>query len=155
MSQPQTPPQWYPPPQSEKKGLSSGAIIAVVVAVVVVVIIVGGVLAVVFLTGVQQAANLSAKPNIAITNEHSTYTENCGVYGSQTTTFDFSATLVNTGCAGYVDIAYDVNDVQVTANTYYVSANSQLPISDGVTVNACYGSAIPTFSMVLLSERSA
>ena len=75
-------------------------IITIVAAVVVVVIIVGAAVAFSFLTGVQQAANLS-KPNVAITNTDGTYTEDCGTYGTQTTDFHLSATLVNTGGAGF------------------------------------------------------
>ena len=127
---------------------------AIVVAVVVVVIIVGAILATAFITGVQQASNLS-RPNINVTNLYSWYSEDCGVYGTQTTTWHFSATLVNTGGAGYADIGYDVNEQQVTTNTYYVASNYQLPVSTGVTVNACYGSTTPTYNVVLLSQRPA
>jgi hypothetical protein len=124
------------------------------VGVVVVVLVVGAVIAGALFAGVQQSSNLST-PNIAVTNTDGTYRENCGAFGDQTTTWDWSATLVNTGGGGYADIGYDVNGQQVTQNTYYVSAKSQLPITQGLTVNACYGSTIPNYSIVLLAERSA
>jgi hypothetical protein len=123
------------------------------VAVVVVVIVVGAVIAGAFFAGIQQASNLST-PNVAVTNAHSSYTENCGTFGSHTTTWDWSATLVNTGGRGFADIGFDVNGQQVTQNTYFVSANSQVPITQGLTVNSCYGSTIPNYGIVLLAERS-
>jgi hypothetical protein len=124
------------------------------VAVVVVVIVVGAVIAGAFFAGIQQASNLST-PNIAVTDAHSSYVEDCGAFGSHTTTWDWSATLVNTGGSGFADIGFDVNGQQVTQNTFYVSATSQHPITQGLTVNACYGSTIPSYSIVLLAERSA
>jgi hypothetical protein len=124
------------------------------VAVVVVVIVVGAVIAGAFFAGIQQASNLST-PNVVVTNTHSSYYENCGAFGTQTTRWDWSATLVNTGGSGYADIGYDVNGQQVTQNTYYVAASYQTPITQSLTVNACYGSTIPTYSIVLLAERSA
>ena len=122
-------------------------------AVVVVVVVVGAVLAGAFFAGIQQASNLST-PNVAISNYHGSYTEDCSVYGSQTSAWDWSATLVNTGGAGFAEIGYNVNGQQVTHNTYYVSANSQLPISQSATVSACYGSTTPTYAIVLLAEHS-
>src|SRR5256885_4077678 len=152
MSQPQSP-SYYPPQSPEKRGLSTGAIVAIIVAVVVVAVVVGAVVVGAFLAGVQNAAVLS-KPNVAVTNTQGTYAEDCGAYGSQSTTWDWSATLVNTGGAGFANIGFDVNGQQVTQNDYYVSAMSQLPITHSSTVNECYGSTIPTYRIVLLSERS-
>jgi hypothetical protein len=123
------------------------------VAVVVVVIVVGAVIAGAFYAGIQQAANLP--PNVAVTNTHSDYYENCGAFGTQTTRWDWSATLVNTGGSGFADIGYDVNGQQVTQNTYYVAASYQTPITQSLTVSACYGSTIPTYNIVLLAERFA
>lgn len=123
-------------------------------AVVVVVIVVGAVIAGAFFAGIQQASNLST-PNIAVTNGHSSYAEDCGAFGSDTTNWDWSATLVNTGGSGFADIGYDVNGQQVIQNTYNVGASSQVPITDSLTVSACYGSAVPTYNIVLLSERPA
>jgi len=153
VSQPQSP-QWYPPPPPPKQGLSTGAIVAIVVAVVVVVIIAGAVIAGAFFAGIQQSSNLST-PNIAVTNTQGTYSDDCGVYGTQTTTWDWSATLVNTGGNGFANIGFDVNGQQVTENTYYVGTTSQLPITHSSTLNACYGSTTPTYRIVLLSERPA
>ena len=138
----------------QKQGLSTGAIIAIIVAVVVVVVIVGAVVAGAFLAGVQQAAVLS-KPNVVVTNTHAYTTDDCGAYGTQTTEWQWTATLVNTGGAGYVEIGYDANDQQITQNTYYVSARSELPISQSATLNVCYGSTDPTYDIVLLAERPA
>jgi|SRR5438552_9424128 len=152
MSQPQSSP-YYPPPSPEKRGLSTGAIVAIVVAVVVVAVVVGAVIAGAFLAGVQNAAVLS-KPNVAVTNTQGTYTDDCGAYGSQSTTWDWSATLVNNGGAGFANIGFDVNGQQVTQNDYYVSAMSQLPITHSATVDVCYGSTTPTYDIVLLAERS-
>jgi hypothetical protein len=122
------------------------------VAVVVVVIVGGAFIAGAFYAGIQQASNLP--PNVAVTNTHSTSYENCGAFGTQTTRFDMSATLVNTGGSGFADVGFDVNGQQVTQNTYYVAASYQTPITDSLTVNACYGSTIPTYNIVLLAERS-
>src|SRR6266540_1967334 len=122
VSQPESP-QWYPPPPPPKQGLSTGAIIAIVVAVVVVVIVVGAVIAGAFYSGIQQASNLP--PNVVVTNAHSSYYENCGAFGTQTTRWDWSATLVNTGGSGFADVGFDVNGQQVTQNTYYVAASYQ------------------------------
>jgi len=152
VSQPQSP-QWYPPPPPPKQGLSTGAIIAIVVAVVVVVIVVGAVIAGAFFAGIQQASNLST-PNVVVTNAQSRYYENCGAFGSQTTRWDWSAALVNTGGRGFADIGFDVNGQQVTQNTYFVAASYQTPITQSVTLHECYGSTTPTFDIVLLSERS-
>ena len=116
--------------------------------------IVGALATYAFLSGVQQSSALS-RPKIVITNIQSTYVDDCAAYGSQTSDVTFSATLVNTGGAGYADIGYDIGSQQVTANTYYVGASSELSISDGVTVHTCYGSTAPTYEIVLLQERPA
>ena len=134
--------------------MSTGAIIAIIVAVVVVVIVIGVVVAGAFLAGVQQAAVLS-KPNVTVTNTHGYTTDDCGAYGTQTTEWQWTATLVNTGGAGYADIGYDANDQQVTQNTYYIAARAELPVSQSATLSACYGSTEPTYDIVLLAERSA
>src|SRR5437870_4646281 len=152
MSQPQGP-TYYPSP-SPKRGLSTGAIVAIIVAVVVVAVVVGAVVVGAFLAGVQNVAVLS-KPNVTVTNTQGTYAEDCGAYGSQSTTWDWSATLVNTGGAGFANIGFDVNGQQVTQNDYYVSAMSQLPITHSSTVNECYGSTIPMHRIVLMAERLA
>jgi len=153
MSQPQSP-TYYPSPSPKKQGLSTGAIVAIIVAIVVVVVVVGAVVAGAFLAGVQTASVLS-KPSVSVTNTQGAYTPDCGAYGSQSTTWDWSATLVNNGGAGFVSIGFDVNGQQVTQDNYYVSAMSQLPITHSSTVNECYGSTIPTYGIVLLTERSA
>ena len=153
MSQPQSPGPWYPPPPPEKKGLSTGAIVGIVLAVVVVVVVVGALAAYAFFSTVQQSANLS-QPNIAVTDSHSSYTSDCGVFGTNTSKVYFSATLVNTGGSGFADVGYDINGQQIQYNTYYVGASSQLPVSDSVTVSACYNSST-TYSVVLLSQRPA
>jgi len=154
LSQPQSPAPWYPPPQPEKKGLSTGAIVASVVSVVVVVIVVGAVIAGAFLTGIQQASNLS-EPNVAITNYHGSYTEDCGAYGTNTTACDLTATLANTGGGGFVDIGFKVNGQQARSNTYHINAHSDLPIDESFSLDGCYGSTSPTYAIVVLSERSA
>jgi len=154
LSQPQSPAPWYPPTPPEKKGLSTGAIVAIIVGVVVAVIVVGALVAGAYFAGVQQSANL-ASPNMAITNMSSTYYDNCGVLGNHTTKWYFDATLVNTGGSGYAEVGYNVNGQQVTWNTYYVPSHSELPISDSVRVSDCYGSTTPTYTIVVLSERSA
>jgi len=154
VSEPPSPP-YYPPPQPLKKqGLSTNAIIAIVVAVVVVVIVVGAVIAGAFLAGVQNASVLS-EPNVALTDTHGYVTGHCGAYLTNTTDWDWSATLVNTGGGGFVDIGYYVNGQQVSHNTYYVNAKSQLPITQSITLNECYGSTNPTYRIAVLAERSA
>ena len=155
MSQPQTPGPWYPPPPPEKKGIGTGAIVAIIVVVVVVVVIVGALAAYAFFAGIQQSANLLAQPNVTVTNAHGTYLEDCGAFGSQTTQWSFTADLVNTGGAGYAVLSYDVNGQTVTTNNYYVAANTQIPVSDGVTVHACYSTTTPTYDIILLSQRPA
>jgi hypothetical protein len=128
--------------------------VAIVVSVVVIVIVVGAVIGGAFLTGIQQASNLS-QPNIAITNYHGSYTEDCGAYGTNTTAFDLTATLANTGGGGFADIGFKVNGQQVRSNTYHINAHSDLPIDERFTLDACYGSTGPTYAIVVLSERSA
>jgi len=155
LSEPQSPGPWYSPPPPEKKGLSTGAIIAIVVAVVVVVVVVGAIVASAFFAGVLQASNLRALPNIELSNAQGTYREDCGTYGTQTTNFQLSATVVNTGGAGYASFAYEVNGQQNDMKTYFFPADSHSVISDSFTVHACYGSAIPVYTVTLLSERPA
>jgi len=154
LSQPQSPPYYPPPLPPQKQGLSTNQIIAIIGAVVVVAIVVGAVLVGAFLAGVQQSAVLS-KPNVAMTNTHAFTNVDCGVFATNTTTWYWSATLVNTGGNGFADVGYDVNGQQVTQNTYYVSATSQLPITQSASLNVCYGSTNPTYEIVLLAERSA
>jgi hypothetical protein len=103
---------------------------------------------------VLQAQNLP-KPNVALTNIGGTYVEDCGPSGSQTTTFNMSVTVVNTGGNGIANLGYDVNGQQITSEGYYVHANTQLPIFHFVTVHACYGAQPPTYTVVLLSEQAA
>ncbi len=55
-----------------------------------------------------------SKPNVAVTDTHGYTTDDCGVFGTQTTAWRWTATLVNTGGAGFVDIGYDANGQQVT-----------------------------------------
>ena len=100
-----------------------------------------------------QAYQNRPKPNVAITNIQDTYTQDCGPSGSQTTTFTMTLTLVNTGGNGIATIGYDVNGQQVSSEGYYIAANSQLPIISVVIVHTCYGTAVPTYTAVLLSEQ--
>jgi hypothetical protein len=102
-----------------------------------------------------QAYQNRPKPNVAITNIRDTYTQDCGPSGSQTTTFNMTLTLVNTGGNGIATIGYDLNGQQVSSEGYYIEANSQLPIINVVIAHACYGAAVPTYTAVLLSEQAA
>jgi hypothetical protein len=122
--------------------------------VVVIVIVVGAAIAGAFLTGIQQASNLSG-PNVAVTNYHGSYTEDCGAYGSNTTAFDLTATLANTGGAGFVDVGFRVNSQQVRTNSYHINAHADLPIDESFTLDGCLGSTHPTYEIVVLAERSA
>ena len=101
---------------------------------------------------VLHAQNLP-KPNMALTNIGGTYVEDCGPSGSQTTTFNMTVTVVNTGGNGIANLGYDVNGQQITSEGYYVHANTQLPIRAIFTVQACYGTQTPTYTVVLLSEQ--
>ncbi len=103
---------------------------------------------------VLHAQNLP-KPNMALTNIGGTYVEDCGPSGSQTTTFNMTVTVVNTGGNGIANLGYDVNGQQITSEGYYVHANTQLPIRAIFTVQACYGTQTPTYTAVLLSEQAA
>ncbi len=103
---------------------------------------------------VLHAQNLP-KPNVALTNIGGTYVEDCGPSGSQTTTFNMTVTVVNTGGNGIANLGYDVNGQQITSEGYYVPANTQLPIRAIFTVHACYGAQPPTYTVVLLSEQAA
>ena len=103
---------------------------------------------------VLHAQNLP-KPNMALTNIGGTYVEDCGPSGSQTTTFNMTVTVVNTGGNGIANLGYDVNGQQITSEGYYVPANSQLPLRAIFTVQACYGAQPPTYTVVLLSEQAA
>ena len=153
MGQPQTHPHYSPSPL-EKQGLSTRAIITIVLSAVAVVAIVGALLAGSFLSRILQSSSLST-PKVAVTNPQGSITDDCGVYSISTTTWTFTATLVNTGASGIANIGYNVNGQQVASNTYSVPAGSQLPISESVTLHQCYGSTTPPYSIVLLSERSA
>jgi hypothetical protein len=124
------------------------------VAVVVVVIVVGAVIAGAFFAGIQQASNLST-PNVAVTDYHGTFTEDCGAYATNTTAFELTATLANTGGSGFVDMGFKVNGQQVRSNTYHINAHSDLPIDESFSLNGCFGSTSPTYAIVVLSERSA
>jgi hypothetical protein len=103
---------------------------------------------------VLHAQNLP-KPNMAITNIGGTYVEDCGPSGSQTTTFNMTVTVVNTGGNGIANLGYDVNGQQITSEGYYVPANAQLHIRAIFTVQTCYGARPPTYTVVLLSEQAA
>ena len=103
---------------------------------------------------VLHAQNLP-KPNVALTNIGGTYVEDCGPSGSQTTTFNMTVTVVNTGGNGIANLGYDVNGQQITSESYYVHPNTQLPIRAIFTVQACYGAQPPTYTVVLLSEQAA
>jgi len=103
---------------------------------------------------VLHAQNLP-KPNMALTNISGTYVEDCGPSGSQTTTFNMTVTVVNTGGNGIANLGYDVNGQQIASEGYYVHASSQLPIRAIFTVQACYSMQAPTYTVILLSEQAA
>jgi hypothetical protein len=103
---------------------------------------------------VLHAQNLP-KPNVALTNIGGTYVEDCGPSGSQTTTFNMTVTVVNTGGFGIANLGYDVNGQQASSESYYVHENTQFPIIHIFTVQACYGAQRPTYTVVLLSEQAA
>jgi ABC-type lipoprotein release transport system permease subunit len=140
-----------PPPRPERRGLSLSAI--VIVAVVVVVVLVGAALAGGFFTGSQQTVSLS-KPEVTITDTHGSYVDTCGIGGSKQTKWDWSETLVNAGGTGYVDIGYNVNGQQVMQSSHYVYAKSSAFVEESHILNVRYGSTTPTFSIVVLAERS-
>src|SRR5260370_42229918 len=98
---------------------------------------VGSVLGYSYIQGLH-AQNLP-KPNVALTNIGGTYVKDCGPSGSQTTTFNMTVTVVNTGGNGIANLGYDVNGQQITSEGHYVHANTQLPIFHIVTVHAIYG----------------
>ena len=102
-----------------------------------------------------QARQNLPKPNVTLTNIGGTYMENCGPSGSQTTTFNMTATLVNTGGFGVATLGYIVNGQQVASAGYYVHPNTQVTYSYRVTIHACYGAQPPTYTVVLLSEQAA
>ncbi len=86
-------------------------------------LLVGSILAYSYIQ-VLHAQNLP-KPNIVLTNVQGSYVQDCGVSGSQTTSFNVSITLVNTGFSYLVTLK----------------------------VHACYGVVPPTYTAVILSEQ--
>jgi hypothetical protein len=134
--------------------MSEGAKVAIIVVVIIVVIVVGGFTAAV-LPAIQRSASQLNAPNVNVTNGHAYGTENCGLLGDQTTSWSFTATLVNTGGQGYADVNFEINGAIVTSNTYFVGAQSSLPISDAVTLHVCQVPSTSNFNIVLASQRSA
>jgi hypothetical protein len=132
------------------KRLSTTLVFAVLVT-----LLVGSIFA--YAVVVIQARQSLPKPNMSITNVGGTYVQDCGVSGSQTTTFNMTWTVVNTGGNGLAFFGFDVNGQRVWTYDYgyYVQANSQLPIRGIFTVHACYGTLVPTYAIVLLSEQAA
>jgi len=118
------------------------------------VIVIGAALAAGILGGNQQAAFLT-KPDIGITDSYGSYTDGCGTAGQGKTIWHWKVTLVNTGASGFVDIGYDVNGHQVMQSTHYVPYKTSDYVRESTTLNVCYGSTTPTYSIVLLSERPA
>lgn len=123
------------------------------VFVIVAGLLVGSIFASAIVT-IQARQNLP-RPNMVLTNIGGTYVENCGPFGSQTTTFNITVTVVNTGGNGIANLGYDVNGQQVLSEPYYVPANTQLPIRAIFTVHTCYGTQTPTYTVLLLSEQAA
>jgi hypothetical protein len=126
---------------------------ATVVFAVLVSLLVGSILAYAVVQ-IQARENLP-QPNMSITNVGGTYVQDCGASGSQTTTFNMTWTVVNTGGNGLAFFGFDVNGQQVYTYNYgyYVQANSQLSVSGIFTVRACYGTQVPTYTVVLVSQQ--
>jgi hypothetical protein len=130
------------------KRLSTTVVFAVLVC-----LLVGSILAYAVVQ-IQARENLP-QPNMSITNVGGTYVQDCGASGSQTTTFNMTWTVVNTGGNGLAFFGFDVNGQQVYTYNYgyYVHANSQLPLSGIFIVHACYGTQVPTYTVVLVSQQ--
>src|SRR5260370_8295278 len=103
---------------------------------------VGSVLGYSYIQGLH-AQNLP-KPNVALTNIGGTYVEDCGPSGSQTTTFNMTVTVINTGGNGIANLGYDVNGQQITSEGYYLPANSHLPIRAIFTVQTSHAAQAPS-----------
>ncbi len=103
---------------------------------------------------VSQTSNLSS-PKIVVTNTDGTYSQDCGVLGSGDTTWTFSATLVNTGASGYADVDFNVNGNRLTSNNYFVSSQSQLPISTSAMTHDCSSQAGSTYSITISQQTPA
>ena len=73
--------------------------------------------------------------------------------GSQTTSFNVSITLVNTGGDGIATVGYFVNGQQIWNESYLVHASSQFSYLVTLKVHACYGVVPPTYTAVILSEQ--
>ena len=101
---------------------------------------------------VLHAQNLP-KPNIVLTNVQGSYVQDCGVSGSQTTSFNVSITLVNTGGDGIATVGYFVNGQQIANESYLVHASSNFSYLVTLKVHACYGVVPPTYTAVILSEQ--
>ena len=114
-------------------------------------LLVGSILAYSYIQ-VLHAQNLP-KPNIVLTNVQGSYVQDCGVSGSQTTSFNVSITLVNTGGEGIATVGYFVNGQQISNESYLVHASSQFSYLVTLKVHACYGVVPPTYTAVIPSEQ--
>ncbi len=130
------------------KRLSATLVFAVLVS-----LLVGSILA--FAVVQIQARENLPQPSMSITNVGGTYVQDCGASGSQTTTFNMTWTVVNTGGNGLAFFGFDVNGQQVWTYNYgyYVHSNSQLSLSGIFIVHACYGTQVPTYTVVLVSQQ--
>ena len=130
------------------KRLSTTIVFAVLVS-----LLVGSIFAYAVVT--IQARQSLPKPNIVLTNVQGSYVQDCGVSGSQTTSFNVSITAVNTGGDGIATVGYFVNGQQIWNESYFVHANSQFSYLVSLKVHTCYGTAVPTYTAVILSEQAA
>lgn len=101
-------------------------------------------------------ANKPVPPNMTITNVNGTYTQDCGPSGTQTTMFNMTWTVVNTGGHGIATFGLQVNGqlAWTAPYGYGIGAYSQQPIWWRITVHACYGAMVPTYTVVLLSQSA-
>jgi hypothetical protein len=132
-------------------GVKAAIIAGVIIVVVVLAAIVGGVI---IALSPQPSSVATLPPNVQVTDSHASDVEHC-ILGSGTTAWSFSATLVNTGGRGYVQIAFQINSATVTSNNYFVNSQYSLPISDSVTLNVCEDPASSTFDIIVLSQTPA
>jgi hypothetical protein len=100
-----------------------------------------------------QARENLPKPNIVLTNVQGSYVQDCGVSGTQTTSFNVNITLVNTGGFGIATVGYFVNGQQIWNESYYVQPNSQFSYLVTFKVHACYGGIPPAYTAILLSQQ--
>ncbi len=135
--------------------MSDGELAVIVVGVVFVALLIVAIAVIPLYGNIRSQSSTLSSPKIVVTNTDGTYSQDCGVLGSGDTTWTFSATLVNTGASGYADVDFNVNGNRLTSNNYFVSSQSQLPISTSAMTHDCSSQAGSTYSITISQQTPA